>query len=41
MPYPKLDRSRLIVKSLKERKNQIGIEKKQVTLDYLPSDLSD
>jgi hypothetical protein len=41
MPYPKFDRSRLIVKSLKERKNQIGIEKKQIPLKYRPSDLTD
>jgi hypothetical protein len=41
MPHPKFDRSRLILKSLNERKNQIGIEKRQIPLNFRPSDLPD
>lgn len=36
MPHPEFDRSRLIVRSLDERKNQISIAEKQIPLDYRP-----
>jgi hypothetical protein len=41
MPHPKFDRNRLVVKSLKDRVNQIEIEKKQVSLTFRPSNLTD
>jgi hypothetical protein len=41
MPHPKFNRNRLNIRGLDERKNQISIIKKQVSLTYKPVDLPD
>ena len=41
MPHPKFDRSRLLIKSLKERKNQISFPDKQIPLTFRPDNLKD
>lgn len=40
MPHPKFDRSRLLIRSLSERKNQVSIREKQVPVTYRPAYLS-
>jgi hypothetical protein len=39
MPHPKFDRSRLLIKSLKERKNQISFPDKLIPLAFRPDNL--
>jgi len=41
MAHPEFDRSRLSLKGLGERKNQISIKKKKVPLDFRPENLKD
>jgi hypothetical protein len=41
MPHPKFDRSRLFIKSLKERKNQISFPDKQIPLTFRPDNLKE
>ena len=41
MPYPKLDRDRLSVKKLVDRKNKVYIEKDHVPVDQKPAHLSE
>jgi hypothetical protein len=41
MPHPKFDRSRLFIRSLKERKNQISFPDKQIPLDCKAENLQD
>jgi len=41
MPHSKFDRNQLIIRSLDERKNQISIENKQISLEYHPNNFPD
>ncbi len=41
MPYPKLDRSRLLIKKLDERENKVHIEKDHIPLDRKPAAFTD
>ena len=41
MPYPKLDRDRLSIKKLADRKNKVYIEKDHVPVTQKPAHLSE
>jgi len=41
MPYPKLDRDRLEIKKLDDRKNKVYIEKDNVPITQKPEHLSE
>jgi hypothetical protein len=41
MPHPKFDRSQLLIRSLKDRKNQISFPDKQIPLTFRPGNLND
>jgi hypothetical protein len=41
MPHPKFDRKQLLIRGLYERKNQLSIAEKQVSLTYKPGNLPD
>jgi hypothetical protein len=41
MPYPKFNRSQLLIKSLSGRKNQLSVEKNLIPVSFIPSNISD